>query len=295
MCAADFTTADQGLPDSGGDKTGGDETGGGGAGASETGREHLRARRSSEVGAGLLCEVCGYPLVADSVAGLERQSAEQEAVCPECGEPIRRSLPATRTGLPWQRRPGLGAWVATAGAVLLRPRRSFRKMHLGGSNGGARLFLLINVCLVGGITTATAMWGHGRGLLVAWLLGMAAAKATLVLTYIEALGVTLFSRRRRWRVPFALAERIAGYASAGWIVTAALLGAGSLGFDRVVSWSLTQLRGQLATPLVDLLAGMLLFGAAVLCFELLVWTGVRQCRFGNRPAGPSTHQGHARR
>ena len=51
----------------------------------------------------LLCERCGY-----SLEGLPHTHT-----CPECGVPIRESLPAQRTGSPWQRSPGVRSWLAT--------------------------------------------------------------------------------------------------------------------------------------------------------------------------------------
>lgn len=121
-----------------------------------------------------------------------------------------------------------------------------------------------------------------RGGLMSWLLGMVAAKAVLLMSYVEAVGVTFFSRRRGWRVPFGLAERVTGYASVGWVIAAVVLGGLSLltGNGRAEAW-VGRLFPDFFEPDLRLLLGAAGLGAAVMGFEVLVWTGVRRVRFGN--------------
>ena len=61
----------------------------------------------------LLCENCGYHL-----AGLPEDSS-----CPECARPIHDSLPARRTGTPWQNRMGVRTLVSTVWLTLRHPIR----------------------------------------------------------------------------------------------------------------------------------------------------------------------------
>ena len=198
--------------------------------------------------------------------------------------PIADSLPRHRTGPAWQFRMAPHTWLATAAGLLRSPKRFFREMALGGSNLPGRLFLLTIALVVGvgwGLFTAT---GLGKPMLLSWVAGMAAAKTVLIMTYIESVGVTFFSARRGWRVPFRSAERLTCYASVGWIMAAVVLAGLTLLdhsglFERWVrSWL-----GRWS-PEFRLLLGVVAFGAAVMGFELLVWTGVRQVRFANTAA-----------
>ncbi|MEO1236515.1 MAG: hypothetical protein AAFX76_06980 [Planctomycetota bacterium] len=222
----------------------------------------------------LLCETCGYGLfgLADDADG------------PECGRAVAASRPTHRTGPAWQNRRTARAWAATVWGVLRRPKRTFGTMRLEGPNLASRLFLLSIASVVGVGWGAFWMLTQSGGLLGGWTAGMVAAKVTLGMTYVEACGVTLFSWRRKWRVPFATAERVTCYASVGWVVAAAV-GAVLVvvaGDGRAEAWTAALIGHWDADYRLFLVA--VGFGAAVLGFEMLVWTGVRQVRFGNRPA-----------
>ena len=224
-----------------------------------------------------LCETCGYPLRGLGI----------DAVCPECGAAVDASDPRHRTGH-WGGGASFGTqYLRYAGRLIRGPRRFFRAMRVGGSNLAPRVFLLINAALVMTIWTTTALLTNGGdGLLWAWLGGMIGFKAVLVLTYVEVLGVRLFSGRRGWRVPVALAERVACCASLGWVPAGALASAGWLVGPGVLrglwpepggkAFSVTEAGFSLAVALS--VAGMLVF-------ESLVWIGVRQVKYAN--AGPS--------
>lgn len=224
----------------------------------------------------LLCETCGYGLF-----GLSADTPD--AVCPECGTPIAESIPTHRIGPAWQNRLTLAAWLRTAGSLLRRPGKTYHAMRLDGSATPARLFLL-SIALIVGLG-----WGMfsflvvGQGGLMAWLAGMIAAKVVLIMTYIETVGVTFFSRRRGWRVPFGLAERVTCYASVGWVVAAGVLAplVGLYEAGVFQQWVVGVIGRW--EPEYRWLLGAVGFGAAVLFFETLVWTGVRKVRFGNRP------------
>jgi hypothetical protein len=221
---------------------------------------------------GLICETCGYPI----------HDKQPDDRCPECGEPVAASNPHLRVGLPWQRSYSLQHWVKTFALIATRPRQAFRKLNFDREGPASRLFLLTHACSIG------LCWGLAAGLmgladlLWAWGQGMLAAKAVLLLTYVEAAGVTVFSQRRGWRVPCAHAERVVCYAAVGWWPAAVAL------FFLLHQGVFTELR-QISSRLgisglaaVQPVLAALGLGLMFLVFELLVWTGVRQIKYANR-------------
>ncbi len=222
-----------------------------------------------------LCERCGYPL----------RELFDDASCPECGLPVAESDPVHRDGPPWQRRPSLANWLRTVAAPFRRPHATFRRMTLAGSNARPRAFLLTIALLV----------GTGWGLLDLLALpvpptraaseGVAAAALCLVLTALEAAGVWFFAGRRGWRVPLWLAERLACYAAAGWLLSLPL----AWGLRAVAGWTLqTGAWLTITHPFAGwslFIAWAIVFAAVILPFELLVYFGVRQLRFANAPPG----------
>ncbi|MEM6459100.1 MAG: hypothetical protein AAF710_06885 [Planctomycetota bacterium] len=207
-----------------------------------------------------------------------------DADCPECGRPIAASRAERRVGLPWQHAATPRAWLSTAAAIAIAPKSSFGRLDLGGSNLRDRLFLLSVASLVGGGWGLATLALTDRGFLMAWLQGMAAAKVVLAMSYVEVLGVTLFSRRRGWRVPITRAERVVAYASVGWVAAAAVLT--MLRAVDAAGWADRWITLAVGTTAVDtaLLLAAVGFGLAVLGFETLVWVGVRAVRYGNAPA-----------
>ncbi len=215
-----------------------------------------------------LCEACGYSL----------QGLGADQACPECGSPVRDSDPARRVGLPWQDSISFGSWLRTVRAIVFSPASSFRHMRVDGSNRNPRLFLFTFVVLIGLLWAVVSRIGQ---LPVISLQALAAATAVLGMTYIEALGVAYFSRRRAWRVPWRLAERIVCYASVGWVPA---------GLVMVTLWVLhhhgtlerwwpTQWGPWTADKAMALF--VLVGTVSILGFETLVWLAVRQTRFAN--------------
>lgn len=226
-----------------------------------------------------LCEHCGYPL----------RALAREADCPECGQPIAESDPIHRPGSGIPGRPLKAEYLYTVLMLTRKPKVFFRRMSLGGSNAKPRLVLLVNavlattIWLAMGVATATLDTGIDNFVFY-WMGGMLIFNFVLVLTYIEVLGVTLFSRRRGWRVPMRLAERVACYASMGWVPGAFIAaGAWQIG-PRAVSRLWQNLGGNpdLASEAGFAVATVLTVLALIL-FESLVWLGVRQVKYGNRP------------
>ncbi|MEM1445910.1 MAG: hypothetical protein AAGF84_07640 [Planctomycetota bacterium] len=231
----------------------------------------------------LLCENCGYPL----------SSLDEQHACPECGTPAVESDPARRIGPLWHNRPGPGAWIDIALALLTKPGRFFRDLKLGGSNVMPRLFLLSIACLVGGGWALSESLWNDRHAPIAWGLGMLAAKAVLLLSYLEALGVTFFSWRRGWRVPFRLAERVVCYASFGWVPAAIGLillnsawQSGALA-DAIRPW----LPAAGVFPAASLVPAVFIAvgGVLILGFEAWVYVGVRHVRYANPPNAHPSH------
>lgn len=247
----------------------------------------------------LLCEQCGYPL----------ESLPPDGACPECGKPIRDSLPAARTGSAWQRRPGPRAWLAAGWALLIRPAPLFSRINVG--PGSTRWLTRINMCLSGALAAIVplARTLAGRHWFVPWaprtsdipgaapawyslwiVLCIWAAVAALLslLTWVETLGVRFFNNRRGWRVSRALAWSVCAHASYGWVVGSALLALGWALLDVDIAVA----RAMNATPLRIRLGDWMAlppalgFFAGMMLFEYRVYQGVRLCRFANteRPA-----------
>ncbi len=225
-----------------------------------------------------LCEHCGYPL--RGLAG--------DGDCPECGQAIAASDPvAHRPGLPWQRRTSIRAFFATWWLVLTRPRRAFRMMRLDQGAWRDRKFLLLTV-LVATVVWALTGWGFLRefpGL--PWsrffliLRSLVILVATMIVaSYVEALGVAFFSRRRGWRMGLRRAEQVACYAAIGWMLAPLLHELWWRTFLHFVvlrhAWRrLAELPGGRWIGLAVVL------GMAALAFEWFVFLGMRQVRYGN--------------
>ncbi len=151
-------------------------------------------------------------------------------------------------------------------------------MRIDGSNLNARMYLLA-FALLAGVIMGLAEWGVlARPVLLSFLIGMATVKVVILVTYIEVLGVAYVSRRRGWRVPLKLAERVACYASPGLLLAAVLILKLRMlwrgGWLPLPRWLLDQ-------PGTDLLIVVVPLAVSVLGFEILVWLGARQVRYAN--------------
>ncbi len=231
-----------------------------------------------------LCERCGYDL-----AGLTAEPA-----CPECGKPVAESLPEHRTGTPWQRRPGVVSWFATARLVLGHPKAVWEQVQP--EIRRSTMLLVVNLGL--GATAATL------GILIkgptmkaaspayAGLFFILAFDLLLLLTAIEALGISFFGKRRRWRINRYVAIAICAHASIGWAIAGAGVAAGWHLSQRINSNGLVRLIDRLsgarlllssydiavtltfALPAIGLITGLMVF-------ETLVYFGMRRMRFAN--------------
>ncbi|MGB0768671.1 MAG: hypothetical protein ACPGYV_13300 [Phycisphaeraceae bacterium] len=198
-------------------------------------------------------------------------------------------------------------YASRLASVMVGPSRFYRQLDVAGRNGGARRHLFVTLALAATLHLAVMLIGEmaidrtplsRRVVMPAIALWLTVFAVLVAMTYIEMLGVTAFSRRRGWRVPFRLAERVCAFASAGWLPGVVIAGVGT--------WVLG-VHGQ-GRPWFEQLIGLVrvgwlcyaaLFVASFLWFETLVWIGVRRVKFANAwpdrdageppPGKPSPH------
>jgi hypothetical protein len=233
----------------------------------------------------LLCETCGYAL-----AGLDADSA-----CPECGTPVAESLPDRRPGSAWQRR-GRRAWGRTMLDYLNRPREEFRGLTIERRRS---LRLLVTSTLVAAIVAALP-WAvlallmtsrEPKDAFVVFLIALSVAGlgwcVLLGASWIESVGIRFFGRRRGWRVTRDVAAAVCGHAAVGWVAGAVfvLIAAGVAG---VVGF--TDREGARAGVRVMITGWALGALIGLVWFEILVYRGVRQCRFANPPGAALARQ-----
>lgn len=239
----------------------------------------------------LLCERCGYPI--GDLAG--------QAACPECGLDLGASDPARRVGSPWQARPSLSTWLDTLGLLARRPKSLYRITRVDGSRCGA--LLGANLAIAASLTSPAVLVPWYLGYLrrragtgptddvltffFAWaILWTAAFWVLWLLTRIEWKGIRFFGTRRGWRISPEVATTVVAHASYGWIL------AGLLGLGATLAGMALVEQGPLGLPWLGragLGAGGFLAG--LLCFEVLVYLGVREVRFANPPDGRGVRGG----
>jgi hypothetical protein len=214
-----------------------------------------------------LCEFCGYDLTGADPAG----------VCGECGREVAESLPETRRGTVWQNGGGPVCLVRTSVAVARSPRGVWSRVRIDAKSSA---WLLVANAVLAGV-----LFGVGVDSLV-W--APVFASIVLALSFVEYLGLRTFGRKNRWRVTNGVALTVVGHASFGWIVGA---------FGAAAGWRIGgSLSGGLGLPqgLWSLIGATSIGWATVLgiagflcglaVFEVLVYLGVRRCRFANPPS-----------
>ncbi len=229
----------------------------------------------------LLCEACGY--VVDGI--------HHDDACPECARPIPRSLPAARTGTPWQRQPAVATWCRTAIDTLRHPFGTFERVAIRGDRDRPllQLNLVIASALIALAAWLTWLWilSRGKALTYGDVVGSLAIASSagglgayLLLRFavqVEHAGIRFFGARRQWRISDAVASTVVAHASIGWILGGLLACASTFvrfeGLPRLTLFIWT------IGPAVWIL--VLAVGVGMLVFELLVYVGVRRCRYAN--------------
>lgn len=236
----------------------------------------------------LLCEDCGYDLTGLSA----------EAKCPECARSVV-SVRTQRTGSPWQRKASLASLFATVWVTLTAPRAMYDRVRITRETRWlewiyrAAAAALVSVPLmlwaqrIPPTTTADPTdwfrWTLTLGMpLVCWV-GLS------TLTGIERRGLMFFGGQRGWRVTPTVARVICAHAGIGWVIGGSLVALAAwvarTGFGRTLRnsdaayWLANQV-GQVWAAVPIYLAA---FGIGLLVFEVLVYVGVRRCRFANPP------------
>jgi len=221
------------------------------------------------------CEECGYPLL-----GLDTSQN-----CPECGRPLWQSHPDHRIGLPWQIQMSPKSYLRTVLAITFRPKASFSDLSVRQSPWLGRAFFLITtslgafacVLLILALTPIHALWAWGGTMIL--------FKSVLAMTYIEVLGVWLFSRRRKVPMTFNKAEQVCLFASLAWWPGMLLIAVWWALLDQNIPqafWkkTLSQNLGSWDWQ------GTLVLWAIVLAmsqlgFELLTWAGTKSARYAD--------------
>lgn len=228
--------------------------------------------------AAILCESCGYDIT----------SLEPAMNCSECGRPVASSLPESRRGSPFQNRPALGSLAATWWLALVRPSSLFDAIRIDPTS--SRL-LLRTTLVIAGILLSPGPWTDFARIFhdapaLAWMFNVAVGTLALwILTRIEMIGIRTFGNRHGWRITPQVATAVCAHASVGWILTGILfLVSVMLPFPNFSitlpasfgAWSVNI--GVIAAPTLALLVGLVVF-------ELLVYLGVRRCKYANHARG----------
>lgn len=225
----------------------------------------------------LLCERCGYVL-----EGLDRGGN-----CPECGRPIKESLPhLARPGSPWQQKPSLRSLTETCREMLLHPGAAFTRVRIDAKRSGSfeRWFNLATTALIAipaaAIYLAWAFFNPVRGretflieagiaasIVLGGMLTLMFLLATL--TAIERTGIRAYGRVHKRRITSAVARTVCAHACIGWFSGAVLF------------WTPIVVHIAVGSDTIAALAVPGLF-LGLLHFEILVWLGVKRCRYANR-------------
>ena len=210
-----------------------------------------------------------------------------------------------------------GAWLRTMVAVITRPKATFGTMIVSDAAitaSGERALsthTLIRINLVlasalasggGFIVLASGLAGVQfslsgrpypvvRGLLWAYLsMPFVLTGVFWLLCWIETVGLRTWGKRRGWRVTGAVAWSVVAHSSFGWLVVGlaapaigtlfrfewfiGILVGVSLGLERLGLFNPDFIVLLYIGPLLALVPG-------IICFEILVYIGIRRCSYAN--------------
>lgn len=225
----------------------------------------------------LLCERCGYVL----------EGLDHGGNCPECGKPIAESLPRNaRPGSPWQQKPSLRSLIDTCREMLYRPGPLLERVRIDGRTSGSLEGWIV---FATSIVCAASPWAFylvwmffnptrgrrsllseaGHATLYALVGGMLVAIVLTILTGIERVGIRTFGRVHGRRITHAISTTVCAHACVGWFTAAFLF------WTPVFAYVI--LDEDWLMPIAP--AGLFL---GLLHFEILVWLGVKRCRYANR-------------
>jgi len=232
----------------------------------------------------MLCESCGYDI----------SETPPERTCPECGVAVSLSRPERRDLL----ERATTRWQLIA-AMLSTPRAAMRAAPIGDPRvsafGNAMRNAATALVCVAMVVPAffhapvqaepPAAFALRIAITAVWLLVaiIGLYLALTVLTAIESIGIRFFGRQRGWRISPDVAWTVCHLASVGWLVGAGVVSFGAL-LMHVGMWNISiGLLEVLFLSPYEMGVVLIFLGAVtgLMYFELLVYLGVRQCRFAN--------------
>ncbi|MCA9299425.1 MAG: hypothetical protein KDA28_10180, partial [Phycisphaerales bacterium] len=230
----------------------------------------------------LLCERCGY----------EIEGLALDTNCPECGLPVRTSLPQSRPGSPLQQG-GAGATWRTTMALLKRPGRTMADLRIEPTERASkrmrRQFLLPGVLASLGVVLFVGIRDRSPSVMVSRLaelagvlFGVTVAVVIVIsiLTHVEVVGVRFWGNRHGRRITKRIAINICAHAACGWSVGGLLIAVGLPLGELIEHVALESNVGILRGPF--LLARYILpaagFFTGMLLFEFWTWKGVQANR-----------------
>jgi hypothetical protein len=243
-----------------------------------------------EVPPGVLCEGCGYDI----------SSLDAGGACPECGRPLRQSLPEHRAGSPWQKS---GAWFATLVLCVRSPRRLFEVIRLEERSsralarrnnleagliilGGALIAVLWNWIDTGRMTGGV-QFRAGATITIINPLGIAWAVFALLPVMVTVVGrfagPGLYQRLYGWPVSRTCYVAVDGHASFAWIVFAITIAPVAIVERPALRWAAHE--GNLALAEFFHAVGLAVCGLAVAYVVYLQDLGFRTCRYASNRGG----------
>jgi len=240
----------------------------------------------------LLCEKCGYVI----------EGLDTEDPCPECGKPIKESLPERRVGTPWQQNPGFKSLMQTWWMTLRHPIQTLNVMQFQTIHHPSIIikpFLMIALFFVI-LGSMIIVFFAGEAFFlgfVAFLLFMGIASigcfVTIGLMKIESSGLRIISKQNKFRITNDISNNIVVHGSVGRVMVFIGLGVFS---NTYVIWILFKNSEfinsvQIAKSIFVTGTGFLAISSILgfLFFEFFAYLGLRRCKFANR-VRPSEHR-----